>query len=74
MCFLGYLGLGVGGLYWMRVIVHNCTALFPKLLSTHQIGLKFKFLDPEGSQSATTVIGAGTGVVVIVFEKCLRLC
>jgi len=32
------------------------------------------FLDPEGSQSATTVVVVGVGVVVTVFEKCLKLC
>jgi len=41
------------------------------------------FLDPGGSQNATTVVvvvvvvvvvGDGDGVVVTVFEKCLRLC
>ena len=30
------------------------------------------FLDPEGSQSATTVVVVG--VVVTLFQKCLRLC
>ena len=32
------------------------------------------FLDPEGSQSATTVVVVVVGFVVTLFEKCLRLC
>ena len=34
--------------------------------------LRFLFLDPEGSLSATTVVILV--VVVTLFEKCLRLC
>ena len=39
------------------------------------LAMLYRFLDPEGSLSATTVVVLVVlGVLLPVFEKCIRLC
>ena len=58
-------------------IVHDIliSIQIPKCRLSTAYDLICIFLDPGESQSATTVVevGDGDGVVVTVFEKCLRL-